>query len=362
MAESTHPRGTRLVRRVYLPRIVGLGLGAACVAAALAQHGAPQWTWVVLAINGFLWPHLAYQWAKRSSSPYAGEQRNLLIDSASGGFWVWAMGFNLLPSVLILTMLGMDNIAVGGVRLFLKGLLAHLAGALLAWPLLGARFEPASTLFVIIACIPFLVTYPLLVGVITFRLSQQLSAQKRELETRSRRDALSGLCSRDYWEQRLAEEFSRHRRYGRPVALLLADLDHFKAINDTYGHVFGDEVIRHVGLLLHGQMRQDDIVGRYGGEEFGAILPETSASQAQQAAERIRHALATAPIQGNPAVRLTASFGIACLSRRASDPHQWLEQADRALYQAKNGGRDCVRVFREADEAAVTASAADPPK
>ncbi|HZP91947.1 MAG TPA: diguanylate cyclase [Burkholderiales bacterium] len=362
MVASTHPRGIRLVKRIYLPRIVGLGLGGLCVAAALVQHGAPRWAWGLLATNAFVWPHVAYHWARRCKSPYLGEHRNLLIDAASGGFWVVAMGFNLLPSVLILTMLSMDNVAVGGIRQFLRGLIAHLAGALLAWPLFGLTFEPASNLFVIAACIPFLLTYPLLIGVITFRLASQLTEQKRELEALSQRDALSGLCSRGYWERRLAEEFSRYRRHRRPVTLLLADLDHFKVINDTHGHVFGDEAIRHVGRLLREQMRQDDIIGRYGGEEFGVILPETSAAEAQQAAERIRRALAAAPITSDPEVRLTASFGIACLSHRVSDHHRWLEQADRALYQAKNDGRNCIRVFSEADEAAATASTVDPPR
>jgi diguanylate cyclase (GGDEF)-like protein len=173
--------GAGLARRIHLPRVIGLGLGVVCVGGGLAQHGAPPWLWLLLAFNGLAWPHIARWWAVRSGSPFESEHRNLLVDSAFGGFWVPAMGFNLLPSALILTMLTMNNLAVGGWRLFARGALAQAAGAAIAWVLLDTRVEPAATLPTILASLPFLVAYPLTIGLVTHRLSMQLSRQKKEL-------------------------------------------------------------------------------------------------------------------------------------------------------------------------------------
>lgn len=171
----------RLARRIHLPRMIGLGLGAACVGGGLAQVEAGPWLWGLLLVNGFAWPQLAWLWAERSRNPLAAEHRNLVLDSAFGGFWVPAMGFNVLPSVLIVTMLTMNNLAVGGIKLFARGALAQLLGAAVAWALLDVRIEPDATLPTILASLPFLVAYPLAIGWINHLLSTRLSQQKMEL-------------------------------------------------------------------------------------------------------------------------------------------------------------------------------------
>ncbi len=170
-------------RSVYLPRAIGRALSGLCIGAALAQHdaGAP-WLWALLVFNALVWPHVAYRWAMRSTSPMHGERRNLLVDSCIGAFWLPVIGFNLLPSVLILSMLTMNNLSVGGSRLFVRGLLAQAAGASIGWLLFGGRLEIAATLPTIIACLPFLVVYPLTMGVVTYRLSKRLTQQKKQLE------------------------------------------------------------------------------------------------------------------------------------------------------------------------------------
>ena len=339
--------GSGLARRLYLPRVLGLGLGSLCVAAGLAQHGAPEGLWLLLAFTGLAWPHLAYRWSLATAAPAPAEHRNLLIDSMNGGFWIAAMGFNLLPSSLIVTMLGMSNMAVGGWRLFLKGVPAHVAGALLALALLDVRFQAVPELAVVLACIPFMVLYPLLIGMVTWRLSQKLTQQREALRVLHEHDSLSGLYSRAYWDTRLQQEFQRFQRYRRPVSLMLMDIDHFKAINDTHGHTAGDDAIRRVGALLLEHLRPDDLVGRYGGEEFAAILPETTASQAARVAERIRLALSTTLLPVADGLRMTMSFGIGELSADVRDCQAWIEVADRALYNAKDGGRNQVRVAED---------------
>ena len=113
--------GLSFAKRIYLPRSIGLGIGFFCVAAGLWPLYSTPWLWALLVFNGFLWPHLAYQLARRSATPYQAERRNLLIDSVFGGFWAAAMQFNVLPSVTILAMMAMNNIAAGGGRFFARG-------------------------------------------------------------------------------------------------------------------------------------------------------------------------------------------------------------------------------------------------
>ncbi|MEG0243767.1 MAG: MASE2 domain-containing protein, partial [Pseudomonas sp.] len=98
-------KGLSFVKRIYLPRIIGMGIGLFSVMAALAPLSPPTWVWLLMLFNGILWPHVAYLWAIRSTTPYQAEQRNLLLDSLMGGFWTAAMQFNPLPSVTVLSMM-----------------------------------------------------------------------------------------------------------------------------------------------------------------------------------------------------------------------------------------------------------------
>src|SRR6185437_5618904 len=137
-------------------RVIGLGFGFFCVASVFYQLHTSPWLWALLVFHGFFWPHLAYRAALAWPVPYRGERFNLMVDSVLGGLWVVAMRFNLLPCVLILTMLSMDNIAAGGMRLFLRGLVAHLFGFAIGALTLGVTFEPQSQMPTLIACMPFL--------------------------------------------------------------------------------------------------------------------------------------------------------------------------------------------------------------
>lgn len=342
-------RGISLVKRVYFPRVLGLGLGSLCVGAGLYQlpGSVPMWCWVLLVFNGFVWPHIAYVTAIRSATPYQYEQRNLLIDAVSGGFWVPTMGFNLLPSVLILTMLSMDNIAVGGWRLFLKGVLGHLIGGAIAWLLFDVAFLPASNLTTLLVCIPFLVTYPLLVGIVTYRLSIQLSEQKRESRRISEQDVMSGVYSRNHWENRLADMFSEFQSRHVTATLMLIDVDRFKDINDRYGHLAGDEVIRSLGQVLRDCVRQDDVIGRYGGDEFGIILPYAGKDEACVVAERINSTLADVAVLNGKSIPSSLSIGIAELHPAMQSCDEWIACADKALYHVKSNGRGAAHVYDE---------------
>jgi len=166
-------------------------------------------------------------------------------------------------------------------------------------------------------------------------------------------DELTGLANRRALEQMLADEVARALRHDRPLSILMADVDHFKSINDTYGHRVGDEVLREIARLIADNLRSIDKAARYGGEELLVVLPETPAAEAKRVAERVRAALAqhdflVVPSEDDPrCLHLTASVGIASVPRDAADPDKLVAIADRALYDAKNQGRNRVVVAED---------------
>jgi len=162
-------------------------------------------------------------------------------------------------------------------------------------------------------------------------------------------DGLTGVHNRRYFEHRCQIEIAQARRYGHALACMFLDIDGFKRINDTHGHQRGDEVLRGVGQLIHGQLRAGDTIARYGGEEFVALLPQTSLQHAGEIAERIRAAVAAATLSsGGQAIRVTISIGLAMLPHELAGKdlarlaELLVATADKALYQAKNGGRNRV--------------------
>ncbi len=159
-------------------------------------------------------------------------------------------------------------------------------------------------------------------------------------------DQLSSLSSRRYFESRFAEEWARHRRYGAPLTVALFDLDHFKKINDTYGHSAGDSVIRRFGEILSTAVRSTDLPCRFGGEEFAVLFPETSARSALAVADRVRRAVEREHFQenGRP-FRVTVSVGVADTEELSGEGVALLVRADQALYYAKDTGRNRARLF-----------------
>jgi diguanylate cyclase (GGDEF)-like protein len=157
------------------------------------------------------------------------------------------------------------------------------------------------------------------------------------------KDALTGIYNRRHFDGRLDNEWKRFRRYNRPLSLLLLDIDHFKSVNDRYGHDVGDQVIKAVARCCGVQTRDSDVVARIGGEEFAILLPETELADARIAAERLRRAVANEPIASSAGpITITISIGAALATPRLDDAAELMKQADDALYAAKRGGRNCV--------------------
>lgn len=160
------------------------------------------------------------------------------------------------------------------------------------------------------------------------------------------RDSLSGLLNRRSFFRQGGRLLQSRRRSGFPLALLMLDLDHFKFINDHYGHVVGDNVLVGVATFLQEQARQADILCRYGGEEFAILLPGVTASRAEEIAWRLCHLLAERSFAiGETTIHITVSIGVALLERPGGSIEDLLRHADEALYQAKEAGRNCVRVY-----------------
>lgn len=330
--------GSRLSRKVYLPRVIGLGLGGLCVGAAIpAEVQSAPWIFLLLLMHALLWPHLAYLRCSRSADPRHAEKTNLLIDSLMGGFWVVAMQGNLLPSVLIISMLSMNNAATSGVRFLGWGLLFHLIGALLAWGVLGWQFRPESSFLVQMACVPFLTVYPLVIGMVTLRLAHQLNLQRTELLWLSENDALSGIYNRRFFEQRIAQEFENFKRHHSPISLMVADIDRFKNINDNFGHPAGDSVIRMVGQVFRQQVRLGDVAARIGGDEFVVLMPFTGTSEALELVKRLQRDFSQTLANDSRLLGTSLSFGIAAPQSDMKSHESWMELADKALYRAKAG-------------------------
>jgi len=174
------------------------------------------------------------------------------------------------------------------------------------------------------------------------KLVEDLAAATALLTRQSREDVLTGLPNRRHFDERLAEEVARAQRHHHPLSLVLADLDHFKGINDSHGHAIGDEVLRHVAALIRRHCRAADIIARYGGEEFALLMPETPLEGAARLAEDLRVALerhAWNSIQ--PGLQVTMSFGVAQVVRVA-EPALLVGYADDLLYLAKHNGRNRV--------------------
>ncbi|MFS2161459.1 diguanylate cyclase [Pseudomonas sp. Pseusp122] len=173
----------------------------------------------------------------------------------------------------------------------------------------------------------------------------QLQAANNALLELSSTDRLTGLFNRGHWEEVLKNEYARHCRYDSQATLVMFDIDHFKRVNDTYGHQMGDKVIQRVAEVTRQLARTADIAGRYGGEEFVVLLPDTDKDGGRIFAERLRQAIEAQEMSHEgQVIRCTISLGVADLSQPTADYKTLIEWADQALYSSKKNGRNRVTV------------------
>lgn len=178
-------------------------------------------------------------------------------------------------------------------------------------------------------------------------LRDDLRRKNEALELLARVDALTAVANRLHLGECLRREFSRERRQGAPFGLAIVDVDHFKQVNDKFGHQVGDQVLREVARRLRRGVREHDLVARYGGEEFALLLLQSSPEQATAVAERCRRSVSQSPVEvGQEGLRITLSAGVSYHpGSGAESEDELMRQADRALYRAKRQGRDRTEVW-----------------
>lgn len=170
-----------------------------------------------------------------------------------------------------------------------------------------------------------------------------MQALNGQLEKISQVDGLTGLYNRRYWQEMFVKEYKRHMRSEADSSVIMLDIDHFKKINDTYGHPAGDDVIKELGQIIKKATRETDIPGRYGGEEFAIVLTDTPMANVEFVAERIRRFVEKSiVVHDELEISFTVSLGIAGFKTSYANETQWLEAADKALYKAKQSGRNKV--------------------
>ena len=190
------------------------------------------------------------------------------------------------------------------------------------------------------------------VGVIIYDVTDtainkiQVHQANQQLEVLSQTDALTKLNNRGHWETCLVQEFKRAARTGQSCTLIMFDIDHFKNVNDTYGHQAGDEVIRNISSNISDSIRETDIAGRYGGEEFVVLLIDTAVSNAKIFSERLRKRIEAEVVTHEAVdIKYTISLGLAELDKSIKSHTQWIECADKALYEAKETGRNKTVIY-----------------
>jgi diguanylate cyclase (GGDEF)-like protein len=189
----------------------------------------------------------------------------------------------------------------------------------------------------------------------------QRSMMHQQLTAAARTDSKTGLLNATAWQREADAEVSRALRSATPLALLLIDVDYFKRVNDNHGHLIGDEVLRGLAEELSRQVRDSDVVGRFGGEEFTILLPGTDAAGACRIADRLRHSASRLVVPAAAArIQVTVSIGVAALGQHGNDLFELLAAADLALYRAKDAGRNQVRLFVPGQEPAGNEAAFAP--
>ena len=214
-----------------------------------------------MVLPAFVWPHVAYLITRHSQDPYRAETRNLLIDSAMAASFVPLIHFNLLPSVLLLTLTMVDKITTGIRGLWARSVPAMLGGGLVGTLLAGLHWAPDTSMRVIVACLPVMALHTISVSVVSYQLIRKTAHQNQLLVELRRVDALIGLFVRGHWQEQAEAALRRHHNTNQPACMLMMDIDHFKQINDQHGHTVGDEVIRALAHVARGNVRAGDCAG-----------------------------------------------------------------------------------------------------
>ena len=269
----TNKHKTYMPLIVYKFRILGMGLGGLPIAVVLYENNSPYMYWLWWFFCCYIWPYLALIRANKSQSPFISERNNLTFDSFIAGSWVSLLHFNLLPSVLLLTITTADKISSGIKKLWLYSIPFVIAGILIPTVFTHFAYQPHTSTAVILACLPILLLHTFFVSLGSYRLVRKVQKQNKKLKILSEVDFLTRLYNRRCWQEKVESMMKNCELSNNTATLILIDIDDFKDINDKYGHSIGDDVLKHIALVIKKNMPPDAIVGRFGGDEFAAVVP-----------------------------------------------------------------------------------------
>ncbi|MES2017927.1 MAG: diguanylate cyclase [Pseudomonadota bacterium] len=347
------------------------------------------WLWALLVLQFLVYPQLVYLRASRAADPAKAESENLLLDSLFIGLSVATLHFPLWPTFTMWLCSSLNTTLTSGWKGTLTSLAAFLAGVLVASLLGGVHFAPDTGWPTTLLSLLGAAAYVIAIGNTAHYRNQQLRATREKLrqgehalhvgneqlqhqleeiqllqeklKEQAVRDPMTGLFNRRYLDTIVPHELARCARDRMPLCMVMLDIDHFKHVNDTYGHGGGDEVLKALASLLIDSVRASDVACRYGGEEFLLVLPNMPLKNALLRAEQWRAAFAALSVTfGGLPISATVSIGIACGPEDGSTPDQLMRSADLALYRAKARGRDCVVSFGDAVVAPVPATSLSP--
>ena len=373
---SPPPQASPAYARALLQMIHRLrASGSVLALLVLASHLAPRepgaLVWLLLGLHFLVYPHLIHARALRATHPIRAGLHNFLLDAALLGLWTGALGYPLWISFTLFICNLVSVMLYHGPRATLLAA-ALFIGSGLGWLLAtGTPLAAATSNLSTGLSAAGLGVFLLLVSHLNFRRTLKLrdtrealrrseqalqsandalhrqidevSALQARLSEQANRDPLTGLYNRRYLDTTLERELARCQREGLPLCLMLIDLDHFKQVNDRWGHPAGDEVLRQLADMLASHARLGDVVCRYGGEEFLLLLPGMPLQVALERAERWRQDFAAATVLfGDLTLHATLSIGVAAHPRDGSTAAALIRAADQALYQAKHGGRNRV--------------------
>jgi len=352
----------------------------ALIGIPIALHVVPRHPgavfWLLFLLQFYAYPFLMQWFSRRAADHEKAEHNNLIVDSLASGAWAAALGFPLWISVSFFLAALLNHTITLGRKGILVCALAASSGALISTTVIAFHVSTDTDGLVTLTSIIGLAVYLSLMGIEFFTYIRRLhevqdavAMQKQTLQEanqalyeqigkindlqeklreQANRDSLTGLFNRRYLEGTLERELARCRREGAPLTMLLLDIDHFKLVNDTYGHPAGDEVLRVFARALQDSARAEDIVCRYGGEEFLLVLPKMSLGVARGRATQLLELFRQTTVTFEDSrIPVTTSIGIASVPDHASGVENLIRCADQALYRAKSTGRNRAVAFNE---------------
>jgi len=338
-------RSARFVQRMFAMRQLGTFLCFAPILSVLLELHKSNVLYVLLFINAFIWPSVARYRARSSADPTTSERRNLLLDAAFAGFWIALMGISPMPSLIVIAVLASGFYAVGGWAQLRSALKFFLLAAIPTWLLNDMPFILTFSTRTVWLTFPLAAGYMFALSVLSYQLTLTLRRKNRELDKLSLMDPSLEIPNRRLFDRQLENAYFHTKRGECQSWLLLLDVDHFKTVNDTFGHEMGDFLLAEISAQLRNKARMQDTPARFGGDELGMIVHDADEAGILALATSLQQQVTLLRLPVPTPFRCSISVGIAAASE-ADDPQQWLSHADQALYRVKRAGRDGVQLWR----------------